>query len=65
MKAARSASDEAYKMLVLHVNAHALLEGEADYAAFIDYVNTEIDYFKQEVLGGAKKKSTSSADIAD
>lgn len=46
-------------MLVLHVNAHALLEWEADYA------NTEIDYFKQEVLGGAKKKSTSSADIAD
>ncbi|MDE6069225.1 MAG: hypothetical protein K2F89_09815 [Treponemataceae bacterium] len=43
-------------MLVLHVNAHALLEGEADYAAFIDYANTEIAHFKQEVLGGSKKK---------
>ncbi|MBD5436725.1 MAG: hypothetical protein HDR36_09540 [Treponema sp.] len=58
LKVARTASDEAYKMLVLHVNAHALLEGEAEYAAFIDYANTEIDHFKQEVLGGTKKKGT-------
>ena len=50
LKAARTASDEAYRMLVLHVNAHALLEGETDYAAFIDYANTEISHFKQEVL---------------
>ena len=50
LKAARCASDEAYKMLTMHVNAHALLEGESDYAAFIDYANTEIDHFKQEVL---------------
>ena len=55
LKAARSASDEAYRLLTMHVNAHALLEGEADYAAFIDYANTEIDHFKQEVLGGSKK----------
>ena len=55
LKAARTASDEAYRMLVLHVNAHALLEGEEAYAAFIDYANTEIDHFKQEVLGGSKK----------
>ena len=50
LKAARCASDEAFKMLTMHVNAHALLEGEADYAAFIDYANTEISHFKQEVL---------------
>ena len=62
LKAARAVSDEAYRMLVLHVNAHALLEGEAEYAAFIDYANTEIAHFKQEVLGGAKKKSATSAD---
>ena len=60
LKAARAASDEAYRMLVLHVNAHALLEGDADYAAFIDYANTEIDHFKQEVLGGSKKNKGSS-----
>ena len=65
LKAARTASDEAFKMLTMHVNAHALLEGEAEYAAFIDYANTEIEHFKQEVLGGTKKKSTTSADVAE
>ena len=50
LKTARAASDEAYKTLVQHVNAHALLEGDADYAAFIDYANTEIEHFKKEVL---------------
>ena len=62
LKAARAASDEAYRMLVLHVNAHALLEGEADYAAFTAYANTEIDHFKQEVLGGSKKKPSTSTE---
>ncbi|MDE6350165.1 MAG: hypothetical protein K2K67_04085 [Treponemataceae bacterium] len=60
LKAARAASDEAYRMLVLHLNAHALLEGEEAYAAFIDYANTEIDHFKQEVLCGAKKNKGST-----
>ena len=50
LKAARAVTDEAYRMLVLHVNAHALLEGEAEYAAFIDYANTEIDHFRKDVL---------------
>ena len=50
LKAARTASDEAYKMLTMHVNAHALIEGETEYAAFIDYANTEIAHFKQEVI---------------
>ena len=50
LKTAREASDEAYKTLVQHVNAHALIEGDADYAAFIDYANTEIEHFKKEVL---------------
>ena len=62
LKAARNASDEAYKMLAMHVNAHALIEGEEAYAAFIDYANTEISHFKQEVLGGSKKKSAGSAE---
>ena len=47
---AREASDEAYKTLVQHVNAHAFIEGEAAYSAFIDYANTEIEYFKKEVV---------------
>lgn len=54
LKAARAASDEAYKMLVLHVNAHALIEGVESYAAFIDYANTEIEHFRKEVIGGKK-----------
>ncbi|MDE5614025.1 MAG: hypothetical protein K2I74_05155, partial [Treponemataceae bacterium] len=65
LKEARAVSDEAYKLLVMHVNAHALIEGEAAYAAFIDYANTEIDHFKQEVMGGSKKKSSASADGAE
>ena len=62
LKAARAVSDEAYRMLVLHVNAHALLEGAAEYAAFIDYANTEIAHFKQEVLGGKKKSKADGAE---
>ncbi|MDE6350572.1 MAG: hypothetical protein K2K67_06195 [Treponemataceae bacterium] len=50
LKAARAVTDEAYKMLTMHVNAHALLEGEESYAAFIDYANTEIDHFRKDVL---------------
>lgn len=50
LKAARVASDEAYKELACHVNAHAVIEGEADYTAFIGYANTEIEHYKQEVI---------------
>lgn len=35
-------------------NVHALLGGEADCAAFIDYANIEIEHFRKEVLGGKK-----------
>ena len=59
MKAARTASDEAYRQLVKMVNALALVFGEADYADFIDYVNTEIVHFKREVLN--QKASTTTA----
>lgn len=58
LKASRKASDAAYRALVKMVNALALVEGEADYAAFVDYVNTEIAHYKREVLG---QKSPSQA----
>ena len=58
MKAARAASDEAYRQLVKMVNALALVFGEADFADFIDYVNTEIVHFKREVLN--QKASTTT-----
>lgn len=50
LKASRKASDDAYRMLVKMVNALALVEGETDYTAFINYVNAEIVHFKREVL---------------
>ena len=60
LKAARTASDDAYRALVKMVNALALVFGEKDYTAFIDYVNTEITHYKREVLGQkAKNPSTS------
>ena len=60
MKAARIATDEAYRQLVKMVNALAMVFGEADYAAFIDYVNTEIVQFKRQVLGQKASTTTSS-----
>ena len=51
LKAARTASDDAYRALIKMVNALALVFGEKDYTAFIDYVNTEITHYKREVLG--------------
>lgn len=62
MKDSRRASDEAYRMLVKMVNALALVEGEAEYANFIDYVNTEIVHFKREVLGQSAKPTQPSGD---
>jgi hypothetical protein len=58
LKVARTASDDAYRALVKMVNALALVFGEKDYTAFIDYVNTEITHYKREVLN---QKSTATS----
>lgn len=48
------------------VNALALVFGEKDYTAFIDYVNTEITHYKREVLGQkTSAPSTSGSSSAD
>ena len=66
LKAARTSSDEAYRALVKMVNALALVFGEKDYTAFIDYVNTEITHYKREVLGQkASAPSTSGNSAVD
>lgn len=66
LKAARTASDTAYRALVKMVNALALVLGEKDYAPFIDYVNTEITHYKREVLGQkSSAPSTSGSSSAD
>ena len=66
LKAARTASDDAYRALVKMVNALALVFGEKDYAPFIDYVNTEITHYKREVIGQkSSAPSTSGSSSAD
>lgn len=66
LKAARTSSDEAYRALVKMVNALALVFGEKDYTAFIDYVNTEVTHYKREVLNQkASAPSTSGSSAVD
>lgn len=66
LKAARTASDDAYRALVKMVNALALVYGEKDYTAFIDYANTEIAHYKREVLNQkASAPSTSGSSAVD
>ena len=66
LKAARTASDDAYRALVKMVNALALVFGEKDYTAFIDYANTEITHYKREVLSQkASAPSTSGSSAMD
>ena len=66
LKTARTASDDAYRALMKMVNALALVFGEKDYTAFIDYVNTEITHYKREVLGQkASAPSTSGNSAVD
>lgn len=50
MKSARNTTDEAYRLLVKHINAHALLEGEEHYANFIDFANEHIARYKKRVM---------------
>ena len=66
LKTARTASDDAYRALVKMVNALALVFGEKDYTAFIDYANTEITHYKREVLNQkASAPSTSGSSAVD
>ena len=62
LKTARTASDDAYRALVKMVNALALVFGEKDYTAFIDYVNTEITHYKREVIGQKATAPSTSGD---
>ena len=68
LKAARAATDDAYRALVKIVNALALVEGDTVYADFITYVNTEIVHYRREVLGqkasGATADATASTDAS-
>lgn len=65
LKASRAASDDAYRALIKMVNALALVEGDAEYVNFIDYVNTEIKHYKQEVLNGRSNASETTEEEAE
>ena len=43
VKETRTAADAAYRSLVDTVNALAMIEGDTEYATFIDHVNAVID----------------------
>lgn len=52
MKAARAATDDAYRRLVKTVNAFAWIEGDnTELDDFITYVNVQVVHYRREVLG--------------
>ena len=57
LRTARFATDDAYDDLVEVIDALAILEGVADYASFINYVNTEITQYMRNAMN---RKATSS-----
>lgn len=57
LRTARFATDDAYDDLVEVIDALAILEGVADYASFINYVNTEITQYMRNAMS---RKATSS-----
>ncbi len=46
VKQTRQATDEAYRSLVSGINAFTEIEGDADYASFIDALNSHIEHLK-------------------
>ena len=56
LRAARLATDAAYRHLVKFVNALAMVSGTSDYDALNLCLNEHIDRYKQEALPKAKKK---------
>ena len=57
----RNLTEDAYNAIVEQVNALALINGDADYAEFIDKVNYYVDYYKNTL---AARKGRSKADAA-
>ena len=60
LETACAATDTAYRALIAMVNALAMVEGEADYADFIDYMNSLVSEYKAEVLNQSAKPATPS-----
>ena len=62
LRAARLATDAAYRHLVKFVNALAMVSGTGDYDALAKFLNEHIDRFKHEVLPKKKKGGKKPSD---
>ena len=62
LRAARLATDAAYRHLVKFVNALAMVSGTTDYDALAKFLNEHIDRFKHEVLPKKKKGGKKPSD---
>jgi hypothetical protein len=58
---ARILVDPAYQAIVNQINALALVEGEANYAEFIDRVNYYINYYKAGIAARRGRKAATTA----
>ena len=65
LRTAREASDKAFRNLSKVVNALAILGNPADYAAFIDYMNTLIKRYKEQAMTTTSSKATAEKHMAE
>ena len=65
LRTAREASDNAIRNLTKVVNALAILGNPADYAAFIDYMNTLIKRYKEQAMTTTSSKATAEKHMAE
>lgn len=61
---ARILVDPAYQAIVNQINALVLVEGEANYAEFIDRVNYYINYYKAGIAARRGRKAATTAPTA-
>lgn len=65
LRIAREASDKAFRNLSKVVNALAILGNPADYAAFIDFINTLIKRYKEQAIPTSTAKATAEKHMAE
>ena len=65
LRTAREASDNAIRNLTKVVNALAILVNPADYAAFIDFMNTLIKRYKEQAMTTTSSKATAEKHMAE
>jgi len=65
LRTAREASDKAFRNLSKVVNALAILGNPADYAAFIDFMNTLIKRYKEQAIPTSTAKANVEKHMAE